>query len=502
MLNQLFIYILDPKYTIVSMLIVFTLGIFLLYAIGDRFYTVRGVINSEGPGEQVFIIRKGGLILSLVPLFWSIYIWYLFDGSLTTFQMLSAPFSFINNTDTSNIIRGPCFGVDGVGLSLLLLTAALFPICIILMNTFVGIMTFLLLELSILVSLLVLDLLGFYISFEASLILLFLLIARTPYGSIDAAYKIVLYTVGGSFFFLPVVFILYSDIGTTNLLSLVCCLDTHMTQYRQYLIGWGMLAVFAVKIPLIPLHLWLPEAHVAAPTAGSVLLAGVLLKLGSLGLIRFMIPIIPKFSVYVFPFVGTLCLISFLWSTLSTIKQVDLKKVVAYSSIAHMALITLAIMSMSEYNVFSSTYMMIAHGIISPGLFLLVGFLYERTHTKYIAYLSGLGSYMPIYGVIFFLLTCANLSFPLSPNFIAEVLCLISIFAVHELYTFIFCAAQVLGAVYAFWTYNRVSHGVFIPTYRIKATSTIGIVDLTRLEIAILTPVILGIIWLGIKPMT
>lgn len=164
------------------------------------------------------------------------------------------------------------------------------------MRTFAGINTFLLLEVVILGALTVLDLLGFYILFEASLILLFLLIARTPYGSIDAAYKIVLYTMGGSLVLLPVIFMLYSEFGSTNLLVLTTSLDSYLTAERQTLLGWGMLAVFTVKIPLMPVHLWLPEAHVAAPTAGSVLLAGVLLKLGGIGFIRFMIPVVPSFT--------------------------------------------------------------------------------------------------------------------------------------------------------------------------------------------------------------
>jgi len=235
----------------------------------------------------------------------------------------------------------------------------------------------------------------------------------------EAAYKIVLYTMAGSLMFLPVIFILYGLYGSTNLFTLTCAGNPMLAVDKQVILGWGLLAVFAVKMPLIPVHLWLPEAHVAAPTAGSVLLAGVLLKLGGIGIIRFLIPIFPVFVIQVFPILAVLCLASFLFSTLSTLRQVDLKKIVAYSSIAHMALVTLAIFSLSEHSVASSTFMMVAHGLVSPGLFLLVGFLYERSHTKYLPYLTGLGSHMPIYASLFFILTLANLSFPLFPNFIA-----------------------------------------------------------------------------------
>jgi NADH-ubiquinone oxidoreductase chain 4 len=249
---------------------------------------------------------------------------------------------------------------------------------------------------------------------------------------------------------------------------------------------------------------------VAAPTAGSVLLAGVLLKLGGIGFIRYMIPIVPNFTFWVFPLVVTMCLASFLFSTLSTIRQVDLKKIVAYSSIAHMALVTLTIFCglvpqglsggaayASEFSTFASTYMMVAHGLVSPGLFLLVGLLYERTHTKYLLYYSGLANHMPIFSVIFFLLNCANLSFPLFPNFVAEVLCLASLFSVHELYAFVFCVAQVLGAVYAFWSFNRIIHGYSNTAFNQKGAS----VDLTRFELALILPLLVGIIWLGVKPM-
>lgn len=471
MLSNLFTFCLSPDTTVLALLVVFGLSIFAVSCI---------------PSSNALLFRWTSLAVSMIPLFWSLYLWSLYDASGQTFQLVV----YLSRLHMS-------FGIDAVGLSLVVLTAALFPLCVILMRTYAGIMTFLLLELVILGALLVLDLLGFYILFEASLILLFLLIARTPMGSIDAAYKIVLYTMAGSLVLLPIIFILYSECGSTNLLVLLTALDNVLSVDRQMVLGWGMLAVFAVKIPLMPVHLWLPEAHVAAPTAGSVLLAGVLLKLGGIGFIRFLIPTCPAFVATVFPLVACMCLASFLFSTLSTIRQVDLKKIVAYSSIAHMALVTLAIFSMSEYSVYSSTFMMIAHGLVSPGLFLLVGLLYERTHTKFLLYYSGLGSHMPVFAIFFFLLTCANLSFPLSPNFIAEVLCLVSLFAVHEIYAYVFCVAQVLGAVYAFWSFNRIIHGYAnIGFYRNG-----HICDLSRFELSLVLPLMIAVIWLGVKPM-
>lgn len=532
------------------------------------------------PEHQQHLIRSYALALSFLPLFVTSYIWYQFDASAHVLQMLV----LVGNSHL-------CFGVDAVGVSLLILTASLFPICMMLLRTVSGYVTFLLLEILLLGALCILDLLGFYVLFEATLLLLFLLIGRYPYGSMDAAYKIVIYTMAGSLVLLPMILAMYSLSGTTNLLGLVCHLASDAEEQnavvqrvsssleqnrgspsaggagfyggvpeidsngassavrteargflsqttaaflktdvvsvglsgpKQMVLGWGLLIVFAVKIPLIPVHLWLPEAHVSAPTAGSVLLAGVLLKLGGLGIIRFMLPCVPAFCVSVFPLASCLCLISFLFSTLSTLRQVDLKKIVAYSSIAHMSLVTLAILSSSEMSAFGATFMMVAHGIVSPALFLLVGLLYDRTHTKLLHYFSGVGSQMPVMAVLFLIFTLANLSFPLFANFVAEMLCLVSLFAVHELLAYVFCVCQVLGAAYGFWAFNRVVHGIHhtsaltfekanvgtsinavtpVRRKRKTASRTPGLTDLSRMEFNLLLPLLVGVLWLGMKPM-
>jgi proton-translocating NADH-quinone oxidoreductase chain M len=464
-----FITLFEPENTLVSLLVILTLLTICVCFI---------------PEHKIQTIRTFSLFVTMVPLLWSLHLWATFDASGHSLQMVAT----LDRLHLS-------FGLDSVSLSLTVLTAALFPLCIMLMRTFAGCITFLLLEIVILGALNVLDLLGFYVLFEASLILLFLLIARTPFGNIEAAYKIVLYTMAGSLVLLPIIFTIYSECGSTNLLYILCARDNVLSLERQSLLGWGFLAVFSVKIPLMPVHLWLPEAHVAAPTAGSILLAGVLLKLGGIGFIRFMIPALPTFSASVFPLVSCLCLVSFLFTSLSTIRQIDLKKIIAYSSIAHMAVVTLAIFSQSEFSAYSSTFMMVAHGLVSPGLFLLVGLLYERAHTKFILYFTGLGAHMPIFSIFFFLFTLANLSFPLFPNFIAEVLCLASIFAVHELLAYIFCISQVLAAAYGFWAFNRIIHGM---------PSGLGnsyIVDLSRTEFALVMPLFIGVVWIGLKPM-
>ena len=513
MLN-LISFLFNPNNTVVSLLIVLIVLTMIAFFIPSGSVNVNGVSSNNA---YFSITKSYCLFVTMVPLIWSLYLWATFDAVGHSLQMVVT----LERLHLS-------FGIDSVSLSLTILTAGLFPLCIMLMRTFKGYITFLLLEIVIYGALNVLDLLGFYILFEASLILLFLLIGRTPYGNIEAAYKIVLYTMAGSLVLLPIIFVLYALGGSTSLLYLMCnfsSLDNSISSMstdvkwidlpeRQLILGWGLFLVFAVKIPLMPVHLWLPEAHVAAPTAGSVLLAGVLLKLGGIGFIRFMIPILPTFTASIFPLVCCMCLESFLFSTLSTIRQIDLKKIVAYSSIGHMAMITLAIFSMSEYSAYNATFMMVAHGLVSPCLFLLVGLLYDRYHTKFLLYFTGLGAHMPVFSIFFFLCTLANLSFPLFPNFIAEYLCLTSIFSVHSLYAYIFCICQVLGTVASFWAFNRIIHGVpfSLPSNNnyVKTEALVNqpmlqytrfAAPLSRLEVSMVVPLMIAIIWLGVRPM-
>ncbi|GAX86703.1 NADH dehydrogenase subunit 4 (mitochondrion) [Chlamydomonas eustigma] len=508
---------LNPNNTIVCLLLTLIVLTLIVFVIPNGRFNSQ-VSNSNS--NNIFLTKSYCLVVSFVPLIWSIYLWSVFDASGHVLQMVV----ILERLHIS-------FGMDYVSLSLTLLTTGLFPICIMLMRTVKGLVTFLLLEIVIYGALNVLDLLGFYILFESSLILLFLLIGRSKYGSIEAAYKIVLYTMFGSLILLPIIFVVYALGGSTSLIYLICTFSNEQTHYvepvsslvsidsidsinlrsRQMILGWGLFLVFAVKIPLMPVHLWLPEAHVAAPTAGSILLAGILLKLGGIGFIRFLIPIVPNFTVSIFPIVCCLCLSSFLFSTLSTLRQIDLKKIIAYSSIGHMSMITLTIFSMSELSASNATFMMLAHGLVSPCLFLLVGLLYDRYHTKFVLYFSGLGSLMPIFSIMFFLCTLANLSFPLFPNFIAEFLCLTSIFSIHSLYAYIFCISQVLATVSSFWAFNRIIMGVPFQYMSISLEQndhsgpnkwSVSHSAISRLEFNMLLPLMISILWLGVKPTT
>jgi len=367
-------------------------------------------------------------------------------------------------------------GVEVVGMSLVLLTASLFPVCVLLCRTSAGCLTLVLLEVLLICALTVLDMLGFYVLFEATLMLLFLQIGRYAYGSLEAAYKIVMYTVAGSWVWLAM---WQSALSWTSWLG-AGALPSHA--------GWGLLLVFAVKMPLMPVHLWLPEAHVSAPTAGSVLLAGVLLKIGGLGFLRWMFPSVPAFSRAVLPLLAGAALVTFVWCACSTARQVDLKLIVAYSSIAHLSVVMLTLLCQGELCAVSASAMMVAHGVVSPALFLLVALLYERVHSKFLIYTRHLGATMPILSILLLVMLLANLSFPLFANFLAEVLCVLCLFAVHESFAAILCGCQVLAALYAFWAFQRLAHG-----YHTHSASS----DLSRIELFSVLPLLIGVLWLG-----
>ena len=283
------------------------------------------------------------------------------------------------------------FGLDGRSLWMVLLTTALFPICILcswqLPAQSVGkhirqVCTILLvLEGMLLAVWTILDLLAFYILYESVLIPMFLLIglAGSRQRKIRAAYQLVLYTLFGSLLMLPCLLLMYAETGTTNL-ELIYAYD--WTFERQRILWWGFFFAFAVKIPMVPLHLWLPEAHVEASTAGSVLLAGVLRKLGSYGFLRFLLPLFPDATVFYGPFVLTLSLIALIYASLTTRRQVDLKKIIAYSSVAHMNLVTLSLFSLNDLGTIAASFLMRSHGVVSPALFLCVGMLYGHCGMK------------------------------------------------------------------------------------------------------------------------
>jgi len=289
---------------------------------------------------------------------------------------------------------------------------------------------------------------------------------------IRAAYIFFLYTLFGSFFMLYGIFYLYTIINSTNFDVL---LYIHLTKSEQIFLWVCFFIPFAIKIPMIPFHIWLPEAHVEAPTIGSVILASLLLKLGGYGFIRFVIPMFPFGTLYFLPMLQILGTISVLYASLVTIRQSDIKRIIAYSSIAHMNLIVLGLFTCTFQGLDGAIYLMIGHGIVSSGLFLCVGILYDRYHTRLLRYYGGIGQIMPIFSFFFFLFTLANMSFPGTSNFIGEFLIFVGLFKTHPWITFLAASGIVWSAIYSIWLFNRVVFGSLILSSDLKKKSHLKI---------------------------
>ena len=448
------------------------------------------------PASRPFLGKVWALFITLLTLCLSLRLWAGFQPlAAEPFQAIVGLFVGWQGILSFHLT----FGVDGLSLWMVLLTAVLMPLAILCgwngVHTggrpFLGLL--LVLETALLSAFSCLDLLGFYVLYESALLPMFLLIGLggQRVRKVRAAYLLVLYTLVGSLALLPAVLLALSGAGTTNLLALAY---TGWAPARQLILWWGFFLAFAVKIPVIPLHLWLPEAHVEASTAGSVLLAGVLLKLGTYGLLRFCLPLWPVASAYYGPMALTIGLIGVVYASLTTLRQVDLKKIVAYSSIAHMNMGLLAILTLGDLGAIGSCFLMLAHGVASPALFLCVGSLYDRTHTKALKYLGGAATAMPLFSLAFFIASLCNLALPLTPNFIAEFLCLCSLWAHNVGALAGALIGVVLSAAYTLWAYARVVHGM--P----KTTSFRAMADLNRRESWTLLPLALIAVWWGFKP--
>ncbi len=352
-------------------------------------------------------------------------------------------------------------GIDNVSLLFLLLTFALTPLCILISwnsikYKYTGFMICLISITFILFNIFcVLDLVFFYIFFESILIPMFILIGiwGSRQRKIHAVYQFFFYTLVGSLFMLLGLLVIYSNIQSTDIRVLY---TTNFSFYRQLVLWLSFFIAFCVKVPLFPFHIWLPEAHVEAPTVGSVILAGVLLKLGTYGLLRFVIPIFCDATYYFLPFVYTLCILGIVYTCCSTIRQIDLKKVIAYASVSHMSFVILGLFTSNIQGIIGSVFLMLSHGIVSSGLFFCIGCIYDRYKTRILRYYSGLISVMPIFSLCFFILILSNISFPGTSSFVGEFLILVGLFENNHFAALISTFSIILTAVYSIWLYNRI----------------------------------------------
>ena len=445
------------------------------------------------PASAQMVHRQVSLLISCVTFLLTCVLWIQFDNSSTEFQAVET-FSWLGGQNMSFSL-----GIDGISLFFLVLTGFLVPVC--LLVGWVSIqdyvkeycIAFLVLEGFMYAVFCILDLLLFYVFFESVLLPMFLIIG--VWGSrerkIRAAYQFFLYTLIGSVFMLLGILFIYFQTGTTDLQILY---GTEFSEYRQLVLWCAFFASFAVKVPMVPVHIWLPEAHVEAPTAGSVILAGILLKLGTYGFLRFSIPLFPDASAYFAPFVYTLSVLGIVYASCTTLRQIDLKKMIAYSSVAHMGFVTLGLFSLNLQGIEGSLLLMLSHGFVASALFLCVGVLYDRHKTRLVKYYGGCVHVMPVFSLVFLIFTLGNLSLPGTSSFVGEFLILAGCFQTNTALTTLAATGMVLGAGYSLWLYNRVVFGNF----KLEFLNTFA--DVNRREFFIFLPFVGSVFWMGVFP--
>jgi proton-translocating NADH-quinone oxidoreductase chain M len=445
------------------------------------------------PSQYKETIKVIVLSFSLAEFLLSLMMWMSFDNSSSRFQFVEV----YNWIESSNIIF--YLGVDGISLFFILLTTLLIPICLlaswdaIKFNEKEYFIAFLAMEALVIAVFCVLDIILFYVFFESVLIPMFIIIG--VWGSrerrIRAAYMFFLYTLLGSVLMLLAILYIYYQAGTTDYQIL---LTTTFDPEVQKLLWLAFFASFAVKVPMLPVHIWLPEAHVEAPTAGSVILAGILLKLGSYGFLRFSLPLFPYASVYFTPFIYSFACIAVIYTSLTAIRQTDLKRIIAYASVAHMNLVLIGMFVYNLQGLEGSILQQLSHGLVSGALFLCVGVIYDRHHTRLVKYYSGLAHTMPIYIAIFMFFSMANIALPGTSSFVGEFLILAGAFQTNTTVCVLSATGMILGGGYSLWLFNRVAFGNIKVQY-MKAFS-----DVDKREFATLLPLIVLTLVMGIYP--
>jgi NADH-quinone oxidoreductase subunit M len=428
---------------------------------------------------------------TLVTFAVSLLLVWRFDPSVTDFQFVEK---------TSWLASGITYhmGVDGISLPFVILTTALMPFCIIAswksvtMRVREYMMAFMILEALMIGTFSALDLVLFYLFFEGGLIPMFLIIG--VWGGprrVYASFKFFLYTLLGSVLMLLAIMALYWNAGTTDIPTLM---HTAVPRSLQTWAWLAFFASFAVKMPMWPVHTWLPDAHVEAPTAGSVILAAILLKMGGYGFLRFSLPMFPLASHDFAPLIYSLSVIAIIYTSLVALMQEDIKKLIAYSSVAHMGFVTMGIFAGTIQGVAGGVFQMISHGIVSGALFLCVGVVYDRMHTREIAAYGGLVNRMPLYALVFMVFTMANVGLPGTSGFVGEFMTLLGTFRVSIPTAFFATLGVILSACYALWLYRKVVFGALVKP------SLMSIKDLTLRECLTLFPLVALTIFFGVYP--
>ena len=461
-------------------------SLILLPSIGALF-----ILFTRSSNEKYQSCKHVALFISLANFLLSLYLWYIFDKTSVEFQFLEDRewlVGFINYK----------VGVDGISILFIILTTFITPICIISVNATVKkrvkdfLLAILIMETFMIGVFCSLDLVVFYLFFEAGLIPMFLIIGiwggeRRVYS----AFKFFLYTLLGSVLMLIAIISIYWMTGTTDVEKLY---EIGIDAKYQNLLWLAFFSSFAVKTPMWPVHTWLPDAHVEAPTAGSVLLAAILLKMAGYAFIRFSLGLFPIASEFFIPLIYILSLIAIVYTSLVALMQEDMKKLIAYSSVAHMGFVTLGIFTMTQQGIEGSIFQMISHGLVSASLFLCVGVVYERLHTRLISKYGGLVSIMPRYAIVFMVFTLGALGLPGTSGFVGEFLILMGTFKKNFLVATIASLGVILGAAYMLWLYKRIIFGEIV-NQEVKT-----MVDLKRFEILILFSLVIPIIFFGFYP--
>jgi NADH-quinone oxidoreductase subunit M len=422
----------------------------------------------------------------------SLFIWANFDPNSAAFQLVDKA-AWLPGFNI-----GYHMGVDGISLFFILLSTLLTPICILASWESVQyrvkeyMVSFLILETMMVGMFAALDMFLFYIFFEGVLIPMFIIIG--VWGGqrrVYAAFKLFLYTLLGSVLMLVAMLVMYVQAGTSDIPTL---LGHHFPAQLQLWLWLAFFASFAVKVPMWPVHTWLPDAHVEAPTAGSVILAGVLLKMGGYGFLRFSVPMFPYGSEFFTPLIYTLSIVAVVYTSLVALVQDDMKKLIAYSSIAHMGYVTIGTFTLTTQGIEGALFQMLSHGIVSGALFLCVGVVYDRMHTREIARYGGLANNMPHYALVFMVFMLASVGLPGTSGFVGEFLVLMGAFKANTWVSFFAATGLVLGCTYMLYLYRRVIFG------KLVREDLKGLLDLSPRELAIFAPLIALVFWMGVYP--